>query len=118
MKVLARRCWKVLAGRSLAGRSWQQRCHQALAINEQALGRIVAGFEGGFVFISEGTKLRFGFVHYAFRGSFQTVLSNHPLRHIRVVGDQAPAPGMPTPPISVAGVLGPCGPRTGNSSGM
>ena len=45
-----------------------------VAINEQALGRIVAGFEGGFVFISDGAKLRSAFVHYAFRGSFQTVL--------------------------------------------
>jgi hypothetical protein len=68
---------KVLAGGSwregLEG-SWQQRCHQGLTINEQALVRIVAGFEGGFVFISDGAKLRFAFVHYAFRGSFQTVL--------------------------------------------
>jgi hypothetical protein len=64
-------------------------CHQDVAINEQALGRIVAGFEGGFVFICEGAKFRCSFVHYAFRGSFQTVLSHWPLgplRHIRIAG--------------------------------
>jgi hypothetical protein len=69
-KVLAGGCWQEV----LAEKSWQQRFHQGLAINEQALGRIVAGFEGGFVFISDGAKLRSAFVHYAFRGSFQTVL--------------------------------------------
>jgi hypothetical protein len=62
---------------------WQQSlgnkaCHQALTINEQALGRIVAGFEGGFVFISDGAKPYCGFVHDAFRGSFKTVCSHCP----------------------------------------
>ena len=34
--------------------------------------------------------------------------------------DQGAAPGIPAPPVSVAGdgVVGPCGPRTGNSSGV
>jgi hypothetical protein len=53
-------------------------CHQALTINEQALGRIVAGFEGGFVFISDSAKPHCGFVHDAFRGSFKTVCSHCP----------------------------------------
>jgi hypothetical protein len=84
-KFLAGRFWREgVGGKVFGGKSWrrgswrqgswQQRCHQGLAINEQALGRIVAGFRGGFVFISEGAKPRFAFVHYAFRGSFQTVV--------------------------------------------
>jgi hypothetical protein len=51
-------------------------CHQGLTINGQALGRIVAGFEGGFVFICEGAKPYGESVHYAFRGSFKTILSH------------------------------------------
>ena len=72
---------KVFLGRKVvAGRSWQEglgnkACHQGLTINEQALGGIVAGFKGGFIFISDNTKPHCGFVHYAFRGSFKSVCS-------------------------------------------
>jgi hypothetical protein len=83
-KILGR---KVLVGRKvLAERSRQQglatrfctRLVIKVAINEQALGRIVASFQGVFVFISENAKLHCGSVHDAFRGSFKTVLSHCP----------------------------------------
>jgi hypothetical protein len=51
-----------------AGRFFRTTRQQGLAINEQALGRIVAGFKGGFVFISDAAKPLSAFVHYAFRG--------------------------------------------------
>jgi hypothetical protein len=107
--------------KGLATRVWQQDCHQALAINEQALGRIVAGFIGGFVFISEDAKPGAPlFITHS--GGYLK-----PCFHIVPCGISAwsgpgsgAAPGMPASYISVAGegVVGPCGPRTGNSSGV
>jgi hypothetical protein len=50
----------------------------------------------------------------------QIELSHYPLRHIRYAKIQiSPSPGKFSRPASVAGegVDGPCGPRTGNSSG-
>jgi hypothetical protein len=37
-------------------RFWQQGLQQGLTINEYALGRIVAAFKGGLIFISEHGK--------------------------------------------------------------
>jgi hypothetical protein len=69
---------KILATR-LGTKAWQQ----GQAINEYALGRIVAAHKGGLVFISEHESSYCVFVHCAFRGSFQTELLHFPLRHIR-----------------------------------
>jgi hypothetical protein len=98
---------------------------QTLAINEQALGRIVAAFkrEPGFIF--ENAKSGCAAVHYAFRRSFQIVVLHSPLGSpcgYSKRRDQGPATQLAKSifPVSVAGegVLGPCGPRTGNSSGV
>jgi hypothetical protein len=74
-----------IPGKRSCDKGLATRLSSSPAINEQALGRIVAGFKGGFVFISEDAKPRCAFVHYAFRGSSQTVLSHCSLRHIRMV---------------------------------
>jgi hypothetical protein len=60
-KILGRKAW--IGGRAWAGRLVRTTRQQGLAINEQALGRIVAGFEGGFLFISEDAKPLCAFVH-------------------------------------------------------
>jgi hypothetical protein len=95
--------------------------NEVVTINEYALGRIVAAFKGRLSFISDNEKSESAFVHCAFRPWFQTVL------HIVPCGiSDAPdmtsgsEPGKSVIPASVAGegVLGPCGPRTGSSSGM
>jgi hypothetical protein len=88
-------------------------------INEYALGRIVAAFEGWPGFISERGKSQRRVVHYAFRPWFQTVLHIVPCGISDEPGMTSGAePGKPVIPASVAGMPGPCGPRTGNSSGM
>jgi hypothetical protein len=53
-------------GEFLAG-GLQEVCQQALAINKQALGRIVAAFKRESGFISGNAKSESAFVHYAFR---------------------------------------------------
>ena len=58
-----------IPGKRSCDKGLATRLSSSPAINEQALGRIVAGYEGGFVFISEDTKPLCPFVHYAFRGS-------------------------------------------------
>jgi hypothetical protein len=75
-KSLGGSSWQEVLGRKvLAGSLGNKACHQGLTINEQALGRIVAGFKGGFVFISDNTKPHCSFVHYAFSGSFKPIYS-------------------------------------------
>jgi hypothetical protein len=98
----------------------QQGWQQGRAINEQALGRIVAAFKAGLLFISEHENSYCVFVHCAFRGSFQTELLHCPLRHIRYARIQfSPSPGKSSISASAAGegVDGAGGARTGNSSG-
>jgi hypothetical protein len=102
-------------------------CRQTLAINEQALGRIVASFKPELVFISDDAKRGWAFVHCAFRRSFQIVVlhfsrcgySRHP--------DQSPPPMPPRRCFQCRSrarvLLGPgstgdsSGVRPGNSSG-
>jgi hypothetical protein len=74
-RVLAGSSWQAVLGRQFLGRKGlgNKACHQGLTINEQALGRIVAGFKGSFVFISDNTKPHCGYVHYAFGESFKSV---------------------------------------------
>jgi hypothetical protein len=55
-----------ILGRRSAG-GLQEVCQQALAINKQALGRIVAAFKRESGFISGNAKSGSTFVHYAFR---------------------------------------------------
>jgi hypothetical protein len=69
---------KILGRKALQVDLGNNACHQDLTINEQALGRIVAGFGGVFVFISDSAKPHCGFVHDAFSGSFKTVCSRCP----------------------------------------
>jgi hypothetical protein len=64
---------KVSAGRSRQEGLGNKACHQDPTINEQALGRIVAGFKGSFVFISDNTKPYCGFVHHAFSGPCKSI---------------------------------------------
>jgi hypothetical protein len=61
-------------GRSLAIKFGNKACQQTLAINEQALGRIVAAFkrEPGFISVVAGSES--AFVHWAFTRSFQIVV--------------------------------------------
>jgi hypothetical protein len=54
-------------GKFLAKRFGNKICQQTLAINEQALGRIVASFKRELVFISDNAKRGCAFVHCAFR---------------------------------------------------
>ena len=94
---------------------------QAPAINEQALGRIVAAFKGGFGFISDQRKSQCVLVHRAFRASFQSEVSHCPLRHIpyaRIRSGLALGKSEIPPSVAGEGVDGPCGPRTGSSSGI
>ena len=83
----------------------------------------MAGFKPELVFISDNAKLGCADVHYAFRRPFQIVGLHCPLGPVAAIrsGNQSAATQFAAPlfPVSVAGegVLGPCGPRTGNSSG-
>jgi hypothetical protein len=106
-------------GKILATRFGNTVCQQTLAINEQALGRIVASFKPELVFISGTAKSESALVHCAFRPSFQiVVLHFSPCGYSLHPG--AESASKPIFPVSVAGegVFGPCGPRTGNSSGV
>ena len=106
-------------GKFLATRLGNKVCQQTLTINEQALGRIVASFKRELVFISDDAKSGCALVHCAFRRSFQIGSFAFSLAAIRCTLKRSSAP-KPIFPASVAGegVLGPCGPRTGNSSGV
>jgi hypothetical protein len=95
----------------------QQGLSTSLAINEQALGWIVASFKRELVFISDDTKSRCALVHCAFRRSFQIVVLYLSLAAIRCTLARIHLRSGYVP-ASVAGELGPCGPRTGNSSGV
>jgi len=83
----------------------------------------VAGFKPELVFISDNAKFGCADVHYAFRRPFQIVGLHCPLGPVAAIrsGNQSAATQFAAPifPSSVAGegVLGPGGPRTGNSSG-
>jgi hypothetical protein len=90
---------------------------QAPAINEQALGRIVAAFKRDFRFISTYAKSGCAFVHCAFRRSLQIVPLPYPLRLFAAVEPER-AWWTIHAPVGGEGVLGPCGPRTGSSSGV
>jgi len=83
------------------------------------LGRIVAAFKGGLVFISGHRKSQCVLVHCAFRRLFESELSHCRLRHIRRPRIQIglSARQIDDPAIGGEGV-GRCGPRTGNSSGL
>jgi hypothetical protein len=94
---------------------------QAPAINEQALGRIVAAFKRDFRFISTYAKSGCAFVHCAFRRSLQIVSLPFPLRLFASVALKCAlerAWWRIHAPVGGEGVLGPCGPRTGSSSGV
>jgi hypothetical protein len=67
-------------GKILATRFGNMVCQQTLAINEQALGRIVASFKPELVFISRTAKSGCVLVHFAFRSSFQFAVLHFPLR--------------------------------------
>ena len=109
-------CHDGLGPRKILG---NKACQQTLAINKQALGRIVASIKRELVFISDSAKSGFALVHCAFRRSFQiAVLHFSPCGYSRHPGaESAPKPIFPVP-VAGEGVLGPCGPRTGNSSGL
>ena len=61
-------------GKFLAKRFGNKACQQTRAINEQALGRIVASFKRELAFISDIASSESAFVHCAFRRSFQIVV--------------------------------------------
>ena len=110
---------KILGSKTRQQRFGDKVCQQTMAINEQALGRIVASFKREVVFISDHAKSGCSLVHCVFRRSFQiVVLHFFPVAAIRCTPG-ADSAAKPIFPVSVAGegVLGPCGPRTGNSSG-
>ena len=79
----------------------------------------MASFKREPVFISDNAKSGCALVHCAFRRSFQiVVLHISPCRYsLRPEGESAPKPIFPVSDAG-EGVLGPCGPRTGNSSGV
>ena len=70
-------------GKFLATRFVNKLCQQTLAINKQALGRIVASFKREFGFISDNAKSGCAFVHCAFRRSFQIGVLHFPLAALR-----------------------------------
>jgi len=83
------------------------------------LGRIVAALKDGVVFISISESLdASSFIAHSDDRLKRT--SHCPLRHIGVPGFRSCSePGKSAIPPSVGdGVGGPCGPRTGNSSGL
>jgi hypothetical protein len=71
--------WQEVAGGGLRRRAWQQ----GLAINKQALGRSVAGFKGGFVFIPDDAKPDAS-CSLRIQGIVSNLLSYYCLRHIRM----------------------------------
>jgi hypothetical protein len=71
--------WQEVAGGGLRRRAWQQ----GLAINKQALGWIVAGFKGGFVFIPDDAKPDAS-CSLRIQGIVSNLLSYYCLRHIRM----------------------------------
>ena len=88
-------------------------------INKQGLGRIVAAFKPDFAFICRDARCRNAIIHDAFRSSFQIEVPSRPTGRLpwRELRRDRAAPT--TFQISVApdGVVGLCGPRSGNSSG-
>ena len=109
-------------GKFLAKRFGNKICQQTLAINKQALGRIVASFKREPAFISEVAGSESAFVHCAFRRSFPiAALAFSPCGYSRHPGPESGSDAAKSIfPVSVAGegVIAPCGPRTGNSSGV
>jgi hypothetical protein len=84
------------------------------------LGRIVAALKGGLAFISGHGTPGCPLVHCVFRRSFQSCFHIVPCGISGMPGFRSgSAPGKSAAPASVAGegVVGPSGPRTGNSSG-
>ena len=77
-------------GKILATRFGNMVCQQTLAINEQALGRIVASFKPELAFISGTAKSECALVHCAFRPSFQIVALHFPLAAIRCTLARSP----------------------------
>jgi hypothetical protein len=71
---------KISGNKALATRFGNTVCQQTLAINEQALGRIVASSKPEWVFISGSAKSECVLVHCAFRPSFQFAVLHFPLR--------------------------------------
>ncbi len=67
-------------GKVMATRFRNKVCQRTLAINEQALGRIVASSKRELVFISGNAESGCAFVHCAFRRSSQMAVSHFPLR--------------------------------------
>jgi hypothetical protein len=79
----------------------------------------MAASKGRLAFISDNAKSEYAFVHCAFRPWFQIELHIVPCGISDAPGSISGAePGKSVIPASVAGMPGPGGPRTGNSSGM
>jgi hypothetical protein len=78
-------------GKFMAKRFGNKACQQTPAINEQALGRIVASFKRELAFISDIPSSESAFVHCAFRRLFPIGLLHFPLAAIRCTPDRSPA---------------------------
>jgi hypothetical protein len=86
---------------------------QLPAINKQALGRIVAGFKRERGFISAATQRAWTAVHDAFTTPLQSAVEGIAKRCGRTSSGW-----MIQIFVGAGGVVGDCGPRTGNSSGV
>jgi hypothetical protein len=83
------------------------------------LGRIVAAFKPDFAFICHDSSCRSAIIHDAFRSSSQFEFLNPPIGRLpwRELGRDPAALTMVRMSVAGDGVIGPCGPRSGSSSG-